>query len=105
MLRKLSFIIAILGIGVLLGLLLSPAEEIESLEELEINERVVFSGKVESEKDFGGFKIWKIRGFEMDVVCDCEESYLNEEIEIEGIVDEFNGKKQVRVLVIEKASR
>lgn len=116
MLRKYAFIVAILGIAFLLGLLILPAKkiveersglvEINNLEELEINDKVIFSGKVGSESDFGDFKIWKLSaitsGAEMDfdVVCDCRESYLGREVEIVGLVSEFNGERQVRVLRI-----
>jgi hypothetical protein len=104
MLRKVSLIITFAGLSVLLGMLILPAEEIvgerAGLTEREINEKVVFSGKVESEKNFGDFKIWELSEVDFDVVCDCKESYLGEEIEIEGIVGEFNGQRQVRVLRI-----
>ena len=106
MLKKLAFIIAILGIAVLLGMLILPAGELKNLEEMEFNDKVIFEGKVESERDFGDFKIWKLStitsGAEMDfdVVCNCEESYLGRKVKIVGLVSEFNGEKQIRVLRI-----
>jgi len=103
MLRKYAFIVAILGIAVLLGLLILSPKELDSSDELdsmEINEKVVLEGKVESERDFGGFRIMGIEGKDFKVICECEESYLDKEVEILGLVEEFNDKKQVRVLRI-----
>ena len=98
MLKKISFIIVIIGIALLLSLLiLSPKEvNVEDIENLTLNKKVFFRGKVEHERDFGNFKIWQIN--EIEVVCDCNESYLNKEVEITGLVSEFEGKTQVRVL-------
>jgi len=105
MLRKYAFIVSILGIAVLLGLLILSPRELGSLEELdniEINEKVVLEGKVESERDFGDFKVLSIRGIE--IVCECggedDGSYLNKEVKIIGLVEEFRDKRQVRVLRI-----
>ena len=98
MLKKISFAIAILGIGVLLGMLALPAKELKALNETFENEKVFLEGKVESERDFGDFKILNING--VDVYCSCSESYLGKEVYAEGFVDEFDGKKQVRVLKI-----
>ena len=107
MLRKYAFIVAILGIAFLLGLLILSPKELGSLDELdsmEINEKVMLKGKVGSERDFGDFRIWKLSVIEGDteidfeVICDCKESYLGREIEIVGLVSEFNGERQVRVL-------
>ena len=108
MLRKYAFIIAILGIAVLLGLLMLSPKELYSLDELdsmEINEKVVLEGKVESERDFGDFKVLSVRGIE--IVCECggenDESYLGKEVKIIGLVRKFNDNKQVRVLRIVKS--
>ena len=102
MLRKISFILASLGIAFLLALLIIPGEELgdRDIDNMMVNEKVFLEGKVESERDFGNFKIWKINGKDFEVVCDCEESYLNKEVQIIGLVDEFNEEKQVRVLEI-----
>jgi len=98
MLKKVSFAFAILGIGVLLGMLALPAKEFGSIDDLRENEKVFVEGKVENEKDFGDFKILKVNGTE--IYCSCKDSYLGEEVYVEGYVDEFDGKKQIRVLKI-----
>ena len=97
-LRKASFIIAISGMAVLLSFLLLPAKELGDLNGELINEKVVFSGKVESEREFGAFSILKING--INVLCDSGKKYLSKEVLIVGKVEEYNGKKQVRALYI-----
>jgi DNA/RNA endonuclease YhcR with UshA esterase domain len=97
--RKYAFILAIVGISVLLGMLiLSPMEisNVEELKNLEINSKVSIIGNVEDERNFGDFKILKVRGVEL--VCDCVNSYLGKELEIVGLVAVFEGEKQIRVL-------
>jgi len=110
MLRKYAFIVAILGIAVLLGLLILSPRELGSLDELDsigINEKVVLEGKVESEREFGDFKVLSVRGIE--IVCECggedDESYLDKEVKIIGLVEEFNDRKQVRVLRISEVEK
>ena len=86
-LRKIAFIIAIMGIGFLLIFLLAAQKEISSAEEvnsLAVNSKVMLIGFVESERDFGDFKIWNVNGIE--VVCNCEESFLDKEVEIIGVI-------------------
>ncbi len=99
--RRSSFIFAILGISFLFYLLIFEEikiEELKDLEDLEINSKIILVGFVDEEKDFGTFKILKIKG--IDVVCNCFESYLNEEIIVEGYVSEYLGKKQIKTLSI-----
>ena len=93
---------AILGIAILIVFFTLPAKEISGFEELEklnINDKVSFNGVVEKVRDFGDFKIIKIKG--IDVVCDCKDDFTGKEIEIIGKVEEYNGKKQVRALRIQ----
>ncbi|MCH7567849.1 MAG: hypothetical protein IIA87_00335 [Nanoarchaeota archaeon] len=99
--RRISFIIVILGIFVLLVLLIFPPieiEEIESLDEIEVNEKISLSGEVIDERIFEDFKILKIG--EIEVVCNCPigESYLGKNVSVIGLVEEFNERKQIRVL-------
>jgi hypothetical protein len=98
MLKKVSFAVTILGIGILLGMLVLPAREMEDLQSARDNEKVFLEGKVEGEKDFGDFRILKIKG--IDIYCSCSESYLGKDVYVEGFVEEFNGKRQIRVLRI-----
>ena len=98
MLKKISFILSLVGIAFLIGLFLSSPIELDDIDELEINEKVVLTGEVENERDFGDFKIWSVEG--VTAVCNCKESYLGEEVRVVGIVDVYGGEKQVRVLEI-----
>ena len=99
MLKKLSFSVAVLGIGLLLFLLGAPAEEFSgSFEEHEENKKIFLEGKVDSERDFREYKSFTIDGVE--VICDCREELLGKRIRVEGIVEEYEGKRQIRVLEI-----
>ena len=107
LLKKISFIISVMGIGVLLGFLLLPAKEITAedlsneLNKFEINEKISFTGRVDSERVIEqDFRILKLENFDFDIVCECEESYLDKEVKIEGRVEEYNGEKQIRVFRI-----
>ena len=99
--KKISFIIAILGISYLVFMLNAGVVKITEDEELQgmiANKKVTLSGEVESERDFDGFKIMKIDG--IGVVCDCKIIYLGKEVEVIGFVEEYEGRKQVRALEI-----
>tara|TARA_Y100000310_G_scaffold332776_1_gene408991 strand:- start:498 stop:809 length:312 start_codon:yes stop_codon:yes gene_type:complete len=99
--RRSSFIFAILGISFLFYFLVFgeiKIEKFKDLKDLEINSKIVLEGVVDEEKDFGTFKILKIK--EIEILCDCVKSYLNEEIIVEGYVSEYLGKKQIKTLSI-----
>ena len=119
--RKWAFVILILGMFVLLLLMnFLPAKNVgsyEELEKLEINTKVILSGKVVEERVlYEGTK-----SFELDIedsvnslalvsnetsrngielICECTDSFLDEKIIIEGVVSEYEGKRQVEVLKI-----
>jgi hypothetical protein len=103
--KKYVFIISILGISVLLILLIFFPKEIEkrSIEDMEINEKIIFEGKIENERNFGDFRILNIDG--LDIICDCKESYLGKHVEIVGLIDEYNGNKQIKVLKIAEINK
>ncbi len=99
--RRISFIFAILGISFLFYIFLfgeTSVESFEDLNKLEINSQIILEGIVTNEKDFGNFKILTIK--EIDVICNCLGSYLEKEIVVEGVVSEYLGKKQIKVLSI-----
>lgn len=102
--RRHAFIVAVFGILILLVLLFElPAKEIFSVKDLgdlKVNQKVVLRGVVEGERVFGDFKVLKVKGVE--VTCDCPANfkYLDENVEIFGIIGEYNGRKQVKVLKI-----
>ncbi len=100
--RRISFIIAILGIFVLILLIwLIPEVKINSKDDLSglvDNQRVRLSGFVEGERNYEGILIFYINGIK--VVCSGCDSLEGREIEINGIVEEYEGKKEVEVLEI-----
>jgi hypothetical protein len=99
-LRKVSFIIAFIGVCILLVFFTLPSKEFGNLEELRDNEKVTLTGKVVSERDFEDFRIFSLNRYEIDLVCDGCESYFGEDVRVLGVINEYEGKKQVRVLEI-----
>lgn len=97
MFRKVSFIVAFLGISFLLSLSNSFIE-LTDFENSKLNQKVVFSGIVKNQKVIGNFRILKIG--EIEFICECVENYLGKKIKIFGFVEEYNGKRQIRVLGI-----
>jgi len=98
-LKKMSFVLTMVGIVVLLILLTFPAEILRNIDEGDLKEKVYFEGEVSNERSIGESKLINIDGIE--VICDCRESYLGKEVRIEGLVDSYNGKRQIRALKIE----
>ena len=99
--KKLALLISIFGTFFLLFSLNSEPKTIdslESLEDFEINEKVSISGVVLDERVYGDFKIIKISGIE--IICSCKGSYLNEKVEVIGVITEFNNKRQITALKI-----
>ena len=76
---------------------ISSGSEIENLPD---NSKVLIRGKVVSEK----YTSDAVKTFVLDnalkVDCRCGEEYLNKSVEIEGVVDEYNGRKEILVLRI-----
>lgn len=97
-----ALIIALLGIGLLASYMaFAGFEEIEDysdLEELELNSKVILRGVVESERIFDDFSIFSVNG--INVICDCTGKFAGFEVKIEGLVTEYNGKKQIEAIEI-----
>jgi len=101
MLRKVSFILVIVGLMILLIFLNLNVKDIknyEDLKSLNINQKVSLEGFVSNERVAGSLKIFTING--IDVVCECSENYKGTEVRVVGLVSEFNSKRQVMVLEI-----
>jgi hypothetical protein len=101
MLRRVSFILLILGLFGLFVFALKDQVEINGLvelEELELNTKVMIKGIVENERDFGEFRILNINGIE--VVCKCYGKFKGFEVEVIGFIEEYESLKQIRVLEI-----
>lgn len=102
MLKKISFIVALIGIAFLMFLLAKPSLEVQNMEEAKINQKIIIEGVVKSEKEMSNFKILSINNTE--VLCSCSQTYLNKKVQVIGLVEEYKGKKQVRVLEIRALS-
>jgi DNA/RNA endonuclease YhcR with UshA esterase domain len=99
--RKWSFILYVLGMVCLILIYMLPGFEVESLDGMELNERVIVSGKVISERGiYSGTKLLELDSG-IRVVCECVESFEGREVRIEGFISEYNGNKQVSVERIE----
>jgi len=101
--RRFAFIVAIVGLFVFALLLNFGGKEMknyEDLEKLEVNQRVSVSGKVIDERVvFGNERVLMLNnGIEM--ICECDRSYKGSVVEVEGVVEEYKEKRQVRVLKI-----
>ena len=102
--RRISFAFTFLGILLLIFLLISGKSHkvgnYEELQELESNSKVFISGRVISERAiFGTDRVLSLDN-EVELICSCHDSFKDKEINVEGIVSEYNGVKQIRVLRI-----
>ncbi|MBU0760129.1 MAG: hypothetical protein KJ600_01155 [Nanoarchaeota archaeon] len=101
--RRFAFVIAILGMFVLVLLLSQKPVSVigyEDLEDLELNTRVEVVGEVVSEKIiYGDNKVLVLDGG-IELVCEGVGGFVGNEVRVVGVVNEYDGKKQVSVLEI-----
>ena len=101
--RKLSFIITIILIFILTTLLiLQKPISVNSKEEIANllnNQKVVFQGKIIEEKFIGNSKLIKFNNG-LEAFCEDCPYYKNKLVKIEGIMDEYNSKKEIKILKI-----
>ena len=100
--RRIAFIVVMLGMLVLVGLMIFNIREVKDLEGLEINQKVSLSGKVISERVIYSDEKILMLDKNISLICSGCGSYLNSEIMVEGVVEEYEGEKQVRVLKVLK---
>ena len=109
MLRKVSFIVAVFGVGFLAWQLVLPMHVFipESSEDIlhrtVINNHFVrLEGEVTSQIDKGDIQLLGVRGYEdITFVCGCNGDLKGDHVYLEGYVSEFLGEKQVTVLSME----
>jgi len=98
--RRISFIFAIFGIFVLIGLLFwIPYKKIRDVRDLQgvvSNDKVVLSGFVKDEKMSSGKFIFKING--ILVVCEGCKSFGRREVQVKGLISKYKGNKEIDVL-------
>ena len=104
--KVIALIIALFGIFIL-GLLmlnLNPVEvdNLDDLRKFEINTKVKLEGEVIEERVlYEGTKLIKIGNLE--IICDCKESFKGKEVRVTGAIEEFivrdtkNSPKNVRL--------
>jgi len=100
--RRFAFVIAILGMFVLVLLLNKSEIEVnnyEELEGLEINERVIVNGFVVSERYIFEEVLLTLDN-NLELICECVGNFEGREINAVGVVEDYKGKKQIRVLEI-----
>ncbi len=101
--RRIAFITAILGLFLLLSLLifLQPIsiKKPEELSNSPDNKKVTVSGKIVKESRFGSQTLLTLNN-NIELLCECPYNlnYKNKNISALGIVDDFAGKKRIRVL-------
>ena len=100
--RKFAFIVAIIGLGVLLGFLLRGPRNVSSLDGLLVGTVVSVEGYVSEERNFGSGKLLIID--EIPVFCECSRSYLGSLVKITGVVERFPDNLRVRAFSVNIAS-
>ncbi len=98
MLKRVSFIIAVITLSFLIFLLARSPVIVQDIEKAEINQKIILEGIVNSARDLDNFKILLVNGTE--VVCSCSQNYLNKHVQVTGLVEEYQNKKQIRALEI-----
>lgn len=97
---RLSLIVAVIGLAVLVGLLLLEPREVDESEirDLEKGTYVSFSGFVKSQRIFDGFSVLVVD--DLEVTCACEDFFKGQRVRVEGLVEIYDGTKQVKALRI-----
>ena len=101
--KNLSLINGTLGVLLLLSLMLFlPSYKLNSVSDLNNtsdNDKIYLSGKVIKQTRFGSSSLLGMDNG-LEVQCSCKSSYKNKNVSIEGIIDDFSGKKRVVALKI-----
>ena len=75
-------------------------KNLENLKKLIVNEKVSVEGLVVEERFIYENTILVKLDNEVEIICECD-SFLNKNIRVEGVIEEFENKKQVRALKVE----
>jgi len=98
--RRWAFAAAMIGLFVLFVLVNLPAKRVESLEGLEAGQKVSLEGVVIDERViFGNEKVY-VLDLGIEIICSGCGELVGEEAEFVGLVEEYEGKNQVRILEI-----
>ncbi len=85
--RKISLIVAILGLSILLLYLFTKPIEVNSLKEIKAGTIVKVKGQVSNEKEFSFGKTFNINN--ITIFCKCQQNYAGKNIEVTGIVEDY----------------
>lgn len=96
--RKIAFIIGIIGLALLIGFLLSDGKYTSSLDGLVVGESVIIRGFVEESRDFSYGKLFVVG--EIPVFCECVQDYVGSSVEVYGIVERFPEDLRIRAFTI-----
>ncbi len=98
--RNLSLIIAIVGIGTLLGFLMAKPLKLygNSLDSFINGEKIFFEGIVDEVKELHSGSLITIK--DIKIFCECHNIDVGEQIRIEGIIENFDGNLRVKALVV-----
>lgn len=93
---KLSLVFTLVGLFVLSVLFLRIYEYNSGAV---VGTRVNFEGLVESQNDRNGASY--LESGDVTLICDCGfMSYVGKQVSVEGLVQEYQGRRQIRVLSI-----
>jgi len=96
--RKIAFILGIIGLAVLMGFLLFDGKYVSSLDGLVVGQSVIIRGVVEESRDFSYGKLFVVG--EIPVFCECVQDYVGSNVEIFGIIERFPEDLRIRAFTI-----
>jgi hypothetical protein len=97
--RRIAFLVAISGLGFLIGFLLKGPFFVDSLDGLIVGEVVKIEGIVDSERKFGNGKMLIVN--DVPVFCECSETYVGLKVIISGIVERFPEDLRLRAFIVQ----
>jgi len=97
--RKIAFLVGVLGLGVLIGFLIGKPSNVDSLDGLNVGDVVQIKGLVEEERNFGSGRLLIVN--EMPVFCECTGKYGGLEVVATGIIERFPEDLRIRAFTIE----
>lgn len=100
--RKIAFIIAVIGLAILIGLLLSNPKPVTTLEGLLPGTGVTISGTVEEARKFGTGTLLTIN--DVPIFCECLGSYVGKQVKITGMVERFPKDLRIKAFSIKVVS-
>ena len=100
--RKIAFIAAIIGLGVLVAFLLKEPVFVETLDGLVVGEVVSIKGIVEEERKFGSGKALIVN--DIPVFCECSKNYIGLNVVVSGVIERFPEDLRVRAFSVKVIS-